>query len=724
MRTAIMKRLLQILVLAVLVTPTMCMAQAKWSPMWDEYIEAGNRQPVSEKIDLTKLRMSGVRIIANYSGTPSEFGILKRLQLVLPEFTRGAYFSGDRHSGVAWPDGANRIQPWLFDTLAQLGSDDYVRRPSNYPRVREGMFALLELNDGRYLAVLPIAGPTTMTWLYVSADGKMILNFGTLGTKPVSCDAPLFAWAYSDDVYTACRKAWEVAIKCKLLGGSTDFRMNKKYPEIFEYLGWCSWEQYKWNISEDILVDTVEQIETSGLPIRYVLVDDGHLDRTDNKLRSFFPDSKKFPHCWSKLLSMRKEDKVRWMGQWNTVSGYWYTVAKDNRFGKIINDNLIANDWMDALVPANSKASCELFYKAHLAAIEAYGFDFVKVDNQSRNICWYMRGDNAAEAAANNQLGLEEAVRQYSGGIINCMAHSLPCVFNTKYSAVTRSSIDYKVGKESRGKSHLLQSYSNTLWIGQSVWGDHDMFHSSDPAAGKVMAISKAMSGAPVYLSDNPKDFIAEYIEPLCYVDGLLLRPLAPACPLPDSVFIAPMREKLPYRVIAPLSGGAAAIVAYNLYHPAPEQPIKASVTTQDYTEAGCMIQPYAGKWKLPKEGLVAYDWYARKTVKLDKPYAFELRGFTDRLIHLLPVRKGWAAIGRIDKYLSPAAVEIVSVSHDELTIKMVESGPLGIYLAQGVPSASNVSFTDAGNGLWIADIEKGSKNKVITIRRIHLVPQ
>jgi len=719
MRAAIMKRLLQIVALAVLVTPTVCMAQAKWSPMWDDYIEAGNRQPVDEKIDLTGLSESGVRIIANYSGTPDKFGILKRYELILPDFVRGAYFSGDRHSGVAWPDGANRIQPWLFETLAQLGSDDYVRRPSNYPRVREGMFLLLKLKDGRFLAVLPIAGPLTMTWLYISKDSRMILDFGTLGTKPVACDAPLFAWAYSDDIYTACRKVWEVAITCKPLAGSTDFRMNKKYPQIFEYLGWCSWEQYKWNISEDILVDAVRQIENSGLPIRYVLVDDGHLDRTDKKLRSFFPDSKKFPHGWSRLLSMRKKDKVRWMGQWNTVSGYWYTVAKDNTLGKVINDNLIGNDWMDALVPANSRASCELFYKMHLSAIKAYGFDFVKVDNQSRNICWYMRGDNAAEAAANNQLGLEEAVRQYSGGIINCMAHGLPCVFNTKYSAVTRSSIDYKVGKESRGKSHLLQSYSNTLWIGQTVWGDHDMFHSSDPAAGKVMAVSKAMSGGPVYLSDNPKEFIAEYIRPLCYEDGLLLRPLAPACPLPDSVFIAPMRQMLPYRVIAPLSGGAAAIVAYNFYHPTPKQPIKASVTAQDYTEAGCMIQPYAGKWDLPKEGLVAYDWYARKSVKLDKPYAFELKGFTDRLIHLCPVRKGWAVIGRIDKYLSPVAVEVVAVSDNALSIKMVESGPLGIWLARGAPSTPDISFVNRGGGLWTANMKVGNRDKIITITKI-----
>ncbi|MHC4333816.1 MAG: Sip1-related alpha-galactosidase [Planctomycetota bacterium] len=693
-------------------------ACGKWRPAWADYIAAGNKGPITKKVELAKLPASGVRIIEGYSGQPNEYGILKRYELVLPEFARGCYFSGDHHPEVDWPDGANRVQPWIFDTLKELCSEDYARRPSNYPRVREGMFLLLKLRDDRYLAIVPIAGPLTMTWLYADEQGRMVLNFGTLGTKPVSCDAPLFAWCYSDDIYAACRKAWALAVTCRPVAGSTDLRMNKKYPEVFRYLGWCSWEEYKWNISEGILVDTVEQIENSGLPIRYVLVDDGHLDRTDNKLRSFFPDKDKFPHGWSRLLSMRKQDKVRWMGQWNTVSGYWFTVARDHRLGKLIDRNLIPNNWMDALVPANSRASCELFYKAHLGAIKSHGFDFIKVDSQSRNICWYMRGDNAVEAAANNQLGLEEAVKQYSGGMINCMAHSLPCVFNTKYSAVTRSSIDYKAGKEARGKSHLLQSYANTVWMGQTVWGDHDMFHSSDRYAGRIMAVSKAMSGGPVYLSDNPKDFIAEYIRPLCYEDGELLRPAAPAGPLPDSAFVAPMREKVAYRVIAPLTGNAAAIVAYNLYHPTSDEPINSAVTAEDYSHAGDMMQPYPGRWKEPDEGLLVYDWYAGKAQKLHEKYTFELKGFSDRLLHLCPINKDWAVVGRTDKYLSPAAAETISVSGNELKLRLTESGPFAIWSGAGVPSAQNIRFEDGRNGLYRADLEPGQRNVVIAVTR------
>jgi len=696
---------------------------AKWKPVWADYIAEGNKQPVTEKIDFAKLKHSGVKILDNYSGEPNKFGILKRYELVLPEFSHGCYFSGDHHPEVAWPDGANRIQPWLFDGLEELCSEDYVRRPSNYPRVREGMFLLLELKTGEYLAIVPICGPSTMAWLYASEDGRMILNFGTLGTKTVTCDAPLLSWYYSYDAYTACRMAWALAITCKPAAGSTNFRSNKNYPEVFKYLGWCSWEQYKWHISEKVLMDVVKKIEASGLPIRYLLVDDGHLDADEHrKLKSFNPDKDKFPNGWVPLLAMRKDDKIKWMGLWNTLSGYWETISPQNNFGKDINEHLVSVDWTNALVPRNNIEAARIFYDAHFGAVKKHGFDFVKIDCQARNIAWYIGTDNAVEATNNNLQALESAVKNNVDGIINCMAHNLACVFNTKYSAVIRSSIDYKLGKEARGKSHLLQSYSNTLWIGQTVWGDHDMFHSSDHFAGRIMAVSKAMSGGPVYLSDNPKDFIAEYIRPLCYEDGQLLRPLAPAVPLPDSIFIAPMRQAKAYRVIAPLAGAAAAIVSYNLHHPTSETPIQSSVTKEDYIHAGGMIQPYQGKWKVPQEGLVVYDWYAGKAEKFGDKYTFELKGFSDRLLHLCPIQKGWAVIGRTDKYLSPAAVEVLSATNDELKLRLVESGPLAIWLAEGAPQAENVSFVDKANGLWKADIKTGCRNLVITIRRSALV--
>ena len=114
------------------------------------------------------------------------------------------------------------------------------------------------------------------------------------------------------------------------------------------------------------------------------------------------------------------------------------------------------------------------------------------------------------------------------------MAQNVINTDHTSYSNSTRVSIDYKKYDEDMAKSHLFQSYTNTLLLGQTVWPDHDMFHSCDTVCGTLMARSKAISGGPVYLSDAPGDFIKENIFPLIDKQGKLFRPEAPAVPMPE----------------------------------------------------------------------------------------------------------------------------------------------------------------------------------------------
>ena len=176
---------------------------------------------------------------------------------------------------------------------------------------------------------------------------------------------------------------------------------------------------------------------------------------------------------------------------------------------------------------------------------------------------------------------------ELSGGLINCFCVDLVSLMNTKYSDISRVSVDYLLNNENKAKSHLYQSYQNTLWMGQAVWPDHDMFHSSDKFCGRMMAVSKAMSGAPIYLSDAPDNFLEELITPLCTNDGKLFRPLAPAVPLPESVMLSALSTPQAYRVVAPLANGAAAFVVYNLISPTPAESVKTQISASDYTAAG-----------------------------------------------------------------------------------------------------------------------------------------
>jgi hypothetical protein len=255
------------------------------------------------------------------------------------------------------------------------------------------------------------------------------------------------------------------------------------------------------------------------------------------------------------------------------------------------------------------------------------------------------------------------------------------------------------------------------IWLGQTVWGDHDMFHSDDPVAGRMMAVSKAISGGPVYLSDNPKEFAADYIRPLAFDTGELLPVLAPAAPLPESLFLDPFEEHQPFRAVAPLPNQAAAVVVYNLTEP--EAAVTGYVSPADYGAANGLLQPRPGSWKLPDEGLVVYDWYEKRALPLGARYEFAMAKFSDRLLLLCPVRKGWAVIGATNRYLSPAAVEVLESGTAQLLVKTREAGPVAIWQsdARATVRSPDCQVHKMAEHLWQADVT-GAGESVVRISR------
>jgi hypothetical protein len=665
-------------------------------------------QILGKYIDLEVLAPNGVLATGNISFTPDSNGVLQTYEIKIPEYSRCIYFAKDVPQSSH--DGMNKAYPFILE--------------GNLKSMNDGVMSILfKLNDGSFISLTAMAGGKSMSWFHSSDEGKLLVSIGNLGIGNVDGDLPLFSWSKSDDLYKSCSLSWNEAVKSPLIGGSTDMRDNKTYPEMFKYLGWCSWEQYKLKIDEKILVDAAENIEKSNIPIRYLLVDDGHQTRQKKtrgqKIRSFYPDTVKFPNGWQPLLKLRKEDKIKWIGLWHSFNGDWNGLSADNDFDVKLNSHLEKTP-KGIVQPKNNTESSRYFYNSLIESVKDFGFDFVKIDVQTRNVGFYIGSDNAVTASATNSQSLEEAVNRDLHGLINCMAQNTVCVFNTKYSSITRVSKDYQLGNAFMAKSHLWQSYHNIPWQGQTVWGDHDMFHSSDPFAGEVMAISKAMSGGPIYLSDDPVKFLPEYITPLCFEDGLLLRPIAPGTPLPASMFVNPLKEEVVYSVIAPLENGAASIVAYNLLDTVNPTTLKGSINPDDYKHAGAMVQPYNGKWDIPQEGLLLYDWHLKKAQKLDAAYNFEIPVLANRLFHLCPIKKGWAVVGCTEKYLSPAVVTKITATKTSLKINLKESGSIVIWNETGKVLTKSGQIKSLGNNLWQVDIPKGEKDFQVTLENVN----
>ncbi len=583
------------------------------------------------------------------------------------------------HQPFQWPDGCNRLQPLLVDGLDSLA--------------RGGMQLLLDLeSEAGFLCLLPVCTCQSVAW-FESVDGQLTLKAGSLGEARPRGAVEVLATGHGATAAEACRAAWEQALRSSGVSRSTRWRHEKRYPEAFRYLGWCSWEQFRKRISADTFFESLDGIEQSPLPVRWALLDDGHLDDEQQQLVSLAGNGK-FQGHWEGIRA-RHSQKLRWLGLWLNMNGYWSGIAPDHHMETLAEhleslpdpENPGLCDRAYAVVK-EGREHARAFFDAMIRDAGSKGFDFIKVDNQAKKLAFLQGHGNAAARAAAEAQALEESAGHHMDGLINCMAHNQVCAFNTRSSAVTRCSEDYLLNDAGRARRHLYNSYGNMLYFGWTVWGDHDMFHSSDPTSARMMAVSKALSGGPVYLSDAPADFVEDHILPLCFSDGSLLRPLAPAAPLPDSIFLDPYAEPRAFRVAAPLPGGAAAVCLYNLTEP--EQPVQGKVSPEDLREARALILPPE---PAPQhDGVVLYDWHSGEAQLLKADISVDLPAFSDRLFLLCPLRHIWAVIGDTAKFLSPCAVEILEQSSERLMLRAREDCEILVWCSR----PQHVSSQDA----------------------------
>lgn len=639
-------------------------------------------------------------------GKPAD-GVLDSYRIKLPKYKK-ALFYASRFAGF---DGINQNFSWPVDRLSLLFDESFEPVPTIEKPVNCGVLLILELDDGDYWVLQPLSINSAMSWIEVVDDNQIDVKYGTMGTDGVILeDAPVFAYGRSNDIYELMNGLWSTLAKDKYIKDNLKLRKDKVYPEQFNYLGWCSWEHFRKNINEKVLLEAADEIEKSDIPIRWFLVDHGHQTQVKDRLINFKASPEKFPNGWSTLLSKRS-DKLKWFGLWHCMYGIWGGIHPNHKMDDL-KPYLMKNDRGRIILDGSAEAA-DLFYDKLVSSASDNGFDFIKVDVQTRDFNNYLMTSNPVEAHHNNAAALERYSKNKLNGLMNCMAQNLPCVFNTKYSATTRVSVDYKLNNVRMARNHIYQGFQNTLWMGQTVWPDHDMFHSSDVKLGRLMAVSKAMSAAPIYMSDPPKDFVGGYITPLAFTDGKILRPMAPAVSLPKSLFNNVLMGDGVYYVIAPLTEESAAVVAYSLSNKN-NKAVDVEITPNDYTYADAMAQPYPGRRTLPAEGLVYYDWYEKKGGKLNDKYSFGLNNMEDRLVILCEVKNGWAVIGLENKYLSPLTIKKYKAGNYKLTVSLKENAPFVIYSNKSVSKCKNANYENLGNGFYLIKPNQGESQFIV----------
>jgi len=670
-------------------------------------------------IDLTTGAGSGSKILAHFSGNPNHQGVFAEYELKLPPYQHGLFYVSS-----GWPRGAGRLGVKAFTSAGEV------------KKIRGGLMLVLRLENGRHMAFLPLASELAYSWLSGFGD-TLKLELGTHGKDPLAGDIPLYVYATGHSPYEAVATVWEMARQMPGVKGNFRLREEKEYFEQLKYPGWMSWGAYAGSINEEKMLATVEQIDRSEVPFRWIIMDAGHYD-----LNSGYPLKDKFPNGYKIIKdAYAKNGKLRWFTPWYSFCiGKRLTFAPGNYPASL---KPYLREVNGVILPKEDLESSVKWWEhiADIAKLEKC--DSFKIDFHGFEICaaggWDDIAENGPKIPPDNShavgnpyrtgfllnKAIEIVSRERNLPLFQCNWTSAPGLFNSYQSVVNRCTGDYFSPDMDRNKVHhktksfTHAGYQAALLTGSLVWPDHDEYNPDNALTRRIDTVRRALSGGGMVAYRIPEKLHPE-IAALFYADGEIIRPLAPGVLTEDCLFTDGKTIGI-LKARSPLANRTAVFHVVNIDGPAsnPGRRLETVVTVDNYRNASGLMQPYNGEWPVPEEGLYIYDNFSGTGQLMPKegcPVVIE--GFCDALLQVSPIMNGWSVIGRTDKYLSAAVVEILENSMQTLCIKLLEAGPFAVYSSHKAPTCRGITFVDKGNSLYQAELPVGRKNLVLTLKR------
>lgn len=571
----------------------------------------------------------------------------------------------DRRPSVEKPSDAPAYPPRVSD----ISHFDFVRgfpcwtypftaTPSSIPPYT--ILALLDLGDVFGAVATWSSGDLTA---YIGEELRVKLFAGSQRTSiKRSVVATL---DFDKDPYKAIEKAVErasAALPVKL-------RRCKKEPAYLRYLGWCSWNALLTeDLSHENVVSIVKGLIERGVPIKWVIVDDGWQKEVfkggqwfSRVLAELGASEKKFPEGLRKTVEELRRLGIELTGLWHTINIHW------SGFEKPVAEELGAegykNPVADSLVPPPQLDKAVELYTAFHRWVKSQGFDFVKVDNQWAIHALYQGLYTAAEASRNIQLALQLATQVNGLDILNCMSMAPEDYSNYFASNSMRVSIDYIPFWKADAKLHTIFSVYNSLFFSHLAYPDYDMWISYDPYA-KIHATARVFSGGPVYITDrHPEKADLGLLKMIVLPSGEVVRADEPGLPTRDILFRDPYNERVLLK-IASRSRHAHAVALMNVNREGVEIEDEVSLEflphpVEEQLYAYYMV--FSGKWGVAS---------ARDRLRVS------LKELEAEVIIFAPLRNGKAVIGLKEYILPPYPIELTNADN-RLCIRSRASGTL-----------------------------------------------
>lgn len=529
--------------------------------------------------------------------------------------------------------------------------------------------SLLFKTEDTYHHVLPVVDGKFRTEISGDTNG---LHFSVSayqgGFRKISCLA--FLSGKGKDPFQLAEANTERGTT--LLGNSTSPRKNKKYPEILDYLGWCSWDAFYHEVNEQGLLKKAAEFEEIGVPVKWVMIDDGWSTTNENKLEAFHADQVKFPSGLANTVKQLKQKSgVKWVGVWHSIAGYWDGIHPESELAERFKENLYSSN-NGSLLPYPSEKAFDFWNSWHKELLTD-GIDFVKVDSQSAIPNFFRDQFPIGEAAGGVHTALEASCSlHFDNTIINSMGMAQENIWTRPSSAVSRNSDDFVPEILDSFREHALQNAYNSYYHGPFYWGDWDMYWSKNHDDQQNMVL-RAISGGPIYISDEVGSTNPEMILPLVYQDGKIIRCDQPGLPTEDCLMRDPMNEPIPLKLWNRI-GKAGVIAAFNING---ENTVKGTISPGEISGSdggnhiifNCIKHEYS-------------------SLKLNEKRDLELSTGETALFMIIPEQE-ITPVGLINKLIPADSILETSVSSSKVTVRLKEGGRFAFISKKSVQKAT-----------------------------------
>lgn len=590
----------------------------------------------------------------------------------------------DEDFGVGIDFTIDGVESWMADfrhsefwCMPAFGKD-----LSGVPDETQGF--LYRKNDGSFGAVLPVVSKKYKCVLSGSPENKLTAKLFSWCGGLNYCDEITFLFAESSDPYRLLERVTEEGLK--LLNNGCRTRAQRRYPEIFEYLGWCSWDAMEISVNEEDLVRKCEEFKKKNIPVKWAIIDDmwgevhdfygiKYNDRKEmfrlmhsSKLFSFEADPKRFPNGLKGCIEKMNGYGIK-VGMWHPTTGYWVGIDPEGTIYKNHKDSLIQTK-TGIFIHDYKQDKAYAYYNALHDYLRECGTEFVKIDNQSMTRRFYKSLAPVGEVARNFHNAMEASVGQhFDNAMINCMGMASEDMWNRAVSPISRCSDDFRPEDSAWFTKHIMQCSYNDLIQGQFYYCDWDMWWTDDGQAVKN-SILRAVSGGPIYVSDKLDRSNRDILMPLVTDDGKILRCDRPAFPTADCLTVDPTVSGNIFK-LQNVCGDSGVIAAFNI--------------NKDNAEVGGTVSPSEISG-LEGEEFAVYEHFSKtlNILKMDDKLDITLKNINEYKLYVIaPIKDGFAPIGRTDKFISPKTIKSVIGRSIELTepgeYAYVEDGKLVI---------------------------------------------